>query len=84
MSTIGVPFENELGDALARGEGLRSRLLTALEELAEQSALFVERLVAEEARQESCELEERRLFSDPEWIGRPSRLGADQVGLSFD
>ncbi|MBP9127434.1 MAG: hypothetical protein KBD85_03135 [Elusimicrobia bacterium] len=86
VSTIGVPFENELGDALSRGEGLRSRLLTALgEELAEQSALFVERLVAEEARQESCELEERRLFSDPEWIRLALRvLGADRVGISYD
>lgn len=86
VATIGVPFENELGDALSRGEGLRSRLLTALgEELAEQAALFVERLVAEEARHESCELEERRLFSDPDPVRSTlSTLGADRVGIAYD
>lgn len=86
VSTIGVPFENELGDALARGEGLRSRLLTALgEELADQSALFVERLVTEEARHESCELEEKRIVAEPEWARSAfAALGADRVGISFD
>lgn len=86
VSTIGVPFENELGDALARGEGLRSRLLTALgEELADQSALFVERLVTEEARHDSCELEEKRIVTDPEWARSAfAALGAERVGISFD
>lgn len=84
--TIGTAFETELSDALSRGEGLRSRILTALgEELADQAAVFVERLVAEEARQESCELEDRRTFSNPSEI-QPALdlLDAGRLSISYD
>lgn len=60
-ATIGTPLEEELGAALSRGEGLMSRVLTAVgEESAEQAAAFVTRLAAEEASREGCELADRR------------------------
>ncbi|MBK8575598.1 MAG: hypothetical protein IPN90_07955 [Elusimicrobia bacterium] len=86
VATIGAAFESELADALTRGEGLRSRLLTAIgEELADQAANFVERLVAEEARQESCELEERRFFSTSQDIQSAlDLLEAGRLSIGYD
>ncbi len=86
VATIGPAIEAEVADALSRGEGLRSKILTAIgEELADQAAHFIERLVAEEARQESCELEERRSFSTPQDI-QPllDRLEAGRLSIVFD
>lgn len=84
--TIGTAFETDLSEALSRGEGLRSRILTALgEELADQAAVFVERLVAEEARQESCELEDRRTFSASSDIQSVlDLLDAGRLSISYD
>ena len=86
VATIGPAIEVELAQALSRGEGLRSKILTAIgEELADQAAHFIERLVAEEARQESCELEDRRSFSTPQDI-HPllDRLEAGRLSIAFD
>ncbi|MBL0058477.1 MAG: hypothetical protein IPP35_05090 [Elusimicrobia bacterium] len=85
-ATIGTGFELELAEALSRGEGLRARLLTALgEELADQAAHFIERLVSEEARQDSCELEDRRDFSDPQDIRATLELlDAARLAMSYD
>lgn len=64
-ATIGGGLEAELAGALSRGETFRGRVLTALgEELADQAATFVERLVGEEARADACELLERRPCAD--------------------
>jgi len=84
--TIGTDFESKLGDALSRGEGLRSRILTSLgEELADQAAHFIERLVAEEARRDSCELELRRLFTNPQDIMATLEfLDAGRLSISYD
>lgn len=86
VATIGTPLETELAEALARGDGLRSRILTAFgEELADQAAIFVERLVAEEARQDSCELEERQSLSSAEEIQSAlSRLDAGRLSIAYD
>lgn len=86
VTTIGTSIETELAEALARGDGVRSRILTAFgEELADQAANFVERLVAEEARQDSCELEDRQSLSSAEEIqGVLSRLDAGRLSISFD
>lgn len=85
-ATVGPGLEEELGHALTHGEGLRSRVLTSLgEESADQAAQFVCRLVAEEAKGESCPL------SGPvtaEEAGRRaeilSALGADKVAIQVD
>ncbi len=86
VATIGLPIETELAEALSRGEGLRSRILTAFgEELADQAANFVERLVAEEARQDSCELEERQVLSSGDEIQNAlSRLDAGRLSITYD
>jgi hypothetical protein len=86
VATIGTDFESILGDALSRGEGLRSRILTSLgEELADQAAAFIERLVSDEARRESCELNERRLFSDPQDIRAAlDLLDAGRLSIAYD
>lgn len=84
--TIGPGLEGELAGALSRGEGFRSRVLTALgEELADQGASFVERLVAEEALQDSCELLDRRTFTD-DGMGRSALgfLDAGRIGVGYD
>jgi hypothetical protein len=86
VATIGTGLETELADALTRGEGLRSRILTAIaEELADQAASFIERLVAEEARQESCELEERRPLSGPTDVQSAlDLLEASRLSIVYD
>lgn len=86
VATVGSGIETELANALARGEGLRSRILAAIgEELADQAALFVERLVAEEARQDSCELEDRQPYATPEDIQKAlARLDAGRLPVTFD
>ena len=86
VATIGTGMEIERTDALARGEALRSKILTAIgEELADQAANFVERLVAEEAHQDSCELEERRPFSVPQDIQAAlERLEAGRLSIVID
>lgn len=86
VTTIGTGMEIERTNALARGEELRSKILTAIgEELADQAANFVERLVAEEAHQDSCELEERRPFSAPQDIQAVlDRLEAGRLSIIFD
>lgn len=86
VTTIGTGMEMERTDALSRGEELRSKILTAIgEELADQAANFVERLVSEEAHQDSCELEERRLFSAPQEVKDAlERLEAGRLSIGFD
>jgi hypothetical protein len=85
-ATLGLPLEAQLGDALARGENLRARLLTALgEELADQAAHFVERLVSEEAHQESSETEDRLdLSKSPALSTVLNRLDAGRIGVRVD
>ena len=86
VSTIGVALEEELARALAQGEGLRSRILTAVgEELAEQSGHFVARLLAEEAKNEACELSDRRPLTTPDQQqSLLETLDAARIPLSFD
>jgi hypothetical protein len=84
-ATVGAGMEEELGNALSRGEKLMSQVLTAVgEESAEQAAAFVQRLVSEEAIQESCELTPRR--EAPEALKREvlSFLSAEKVGIAVD
>lgn len=86
VATIGAAIERDLAEALSRGEGLRSKILTAIgEELADQAANFVERIVAEEAHHESCEPEDRRPFSTLQDI-QPvlERLEAGRLSIVFD
>lgn len=85
-ATVGAPLEEELGGALSRGEGLMSRILTAVgEESAEQAAAFVARLAAEEAVAESCELSPRRDVTEAE-LRRAvlDLLGASKIGVAVD
>ena len=86
VSTIGAPLESTLADALARGESFRSKILTALgEELADQSARFLERLAAEEARLDACEILNRRDFSQPDEVRAVlALLDASRVSVSVD
>jgi hypothetical protein len=57
VATAGPALEEEVGAVLGRGEALLGRLWTAVgEEAADQSAHFVNRLLQEEAKLESCEL----------------------------
>jgi hypothetical protein len=85
-ATIGVGIEGELGDALSRGEGLRSQILTSLgEESAEQAVNFVQRLVAEEAKEESCELSGRTAASEMDLQRNIlSALEADKIDIRMD
>lgn len=85
-ATIGEGVESELAGALSRGETFRSRVLTALgEELADQSAAFVERLVAEEAQVDACELSGRRPIQDATALREAlAFLDAGRVGIGHD
>lgn len=85
-ATIGTGLEGELGDALSRGEGLRSQILTSLgEESAEQAANFVCRLVADEAKEESCELSDKAPAEAPELRRNIlSVLEAEKVQIQMD
>lgn len=84
-ATIGDGLEAELAVALSRGETFRSRVLTALgEELADQSAAFVERLVAEEAQVDACELSGRRPIQDAAHREALAFLDAGRVGIGVD
>ena len=83
---IGGGLETELSGALSRGETFRGRVLTALgEELADQAAVFIERLVGEEAQSDACELLSRRLCTED----NPQRavltfLDAGRIGIGQD
>ena len=85
-ATVGVGLEEEIARTLSRGEALRSRVLTALgEELADQSAQFVARLVNEEAKDDAFELSDRRpLASMDEQKTLLNTLDAARIPLSFD
>jgi hypothetical protein len=86
VSTIGPGLEEELGNALSRGEALRSQILTAVgDDSAEQTAAFVQRLVAEEAEEEACELS-ARVYPPAEELRRRvlSLLSSDKIGIQMD
>jgi hypothetical protein len=84
--TIGSGLETELAGALSRGETFRGRVLTALgEELADQAATFVERLVGEEAQADACELLDRRSVADDATHRAVlDSLDAGRVGIGQD
>lgn len=86
VSTAGGPLETEIAAAFAKGEDLRARLLTALgSELADQSGFFVARLASEEARRDSCELQDVRILSsETEIRSALELLDASRVGISVD
>ena len=85
-ATIGAGLETELAGALSRGETFRGRVLTALgEELADQAAAFIERLVGEEAQSDACELLSRRLCTeDPPPLAVLTFLDAGRIGIGQD
>ncbi len=84
-ATIGPALEGELGDALSRGEALRSQILTSVgEESAEQAAQFVYRLISEEAKEESCGLSERAAPSPEVQREILALLEADKVQIQMD
>ncbi len=85
-ATIGLGLEGEIGRALERSESFRSRVLAALgEELADQSAHFVARLLAEEAKDDACELSDRRpLNAAEDQQALLETLDASRIPLSFD
>jgi hypothetical protein len=84
-ATIGPRLEDALGDALSRGEGLMSRVLTAVgEEAADQAAAFVQKLVAEEAVQDGLELYPRREAAVDRRGEALALLGADKIGVTLD
>ncbi len=84
--TIGTGLEYELGEAIGRGESLRSHILTSVaEESAEQAARFVYRLLGEEVKGESCALSER--VDELSQEGRRnilSLLDSSKVEISLD
>jgi hypothetical protein len=85
-TTIGPGLEEELAEALSRGETLRSRLLTVIgEEAAEQTTAFVSRLLSEEAREERSEFSPRVDTRDAS-LRRSifSFLSADKIQIQTD
>jgi hypothetical protein len=85
-ATIGPDLEKDVADSAAQGDMLRSQVLAALgEESAEQAAHFVARLVAEEAKGESCELSAR---AEPSSVdirrGILGALDADKIGVRLE
>lgn len=86
VSTIGPRLEETLAQALAQGEGLRSRILTAVgEELAEQSGHFVSRLLAEEAKNDACDLSDRRLLPEVDQTqALLEALDAARIPIAYD
>lgn len=84
-ASIGAAFENELGDALGRGEALRSQILTALgDEAAEQAAHFVYRLLGDEAKDEGCDLAPRAGLAAELQRDLLVSLEADKVQIQMD
>ncbi|HOW27745.1 MAG TPA: hypothetical protein PK876_04490 [Elusimicrobiota bacterium] len=85
-ATIGNGLEEELGNCLSRGEGLRSQILTAVGyEAADQSAHFVGRLVTEEAKREGCDTS-NQMFSVPDPMARDilNFLDGSKIQIQLD
>jgi hypothetical protein len=84
-ASIGPAIEGELGDALGRGEALRSQILTALgDEAAEQAANFVYRLLGDEAKDEGCDLAPRSAVAPELQRDLLSALDAGKVDIQMD
>jgi|GEM_PF-3563545 len=83
LVSVGRDYESVLADALARGKIFRGEVLTALgEEWTDQAGRFIERLTADEARQDSCELLSRVDFSNTDPLRETlDLLNANRVGV---
>jgi hypothetical protein len=84
-ATVGPALERELASSIDRGENLRSQILTCLgEEAADQASNFIYRLLQEEAKQESCELSDRRAPETEQQRELLSILEADKIPVVLD
>jgi len=81
-ATVGDALEKEAARVMDAGDGLRGQILTSIgEEAADQSANFVHRLVADEAKEDSCELSPRADAADAGLSDILSLLEADKVSI---
>jgi len=83
LITISNIVEEEIKEAQRRGENILGQVLHALSlEALEQSTNFVQRLINEEAKSDSCELSDRqRITAVPVWRKLFEILPGDKIGV---
>lgn len=86
VATVGLPIEEEISRCLDQNNNLRSWVLSALaEEAANAAALFVSRLIAEEAKKEGCELSESQGLSGVETTRSVlASLSGERIGVRLE
>lgn len=83
--TIGNEIEEELRQAQARNEKMRAQILHAVAlEALEQTDNFIQRLMTDEAKDESCELSRPQQVQTAVWQSFAGVLPADKIGVSRD
>ncbi|MFH1369252.1 MAG: hypothetical protein ABII64_09020 [Elusimicrobiota bacterium] len=85
LVTLGEEIELLKDEALSRGENLLSQIIhSAGLEALEQSAGFVQRLMAEESKEENCELSDRKRVNTPEFYKTLfASLPGDKIGVQI-
>ncbi len=83
--TVGTEVEEAIRDASKRGETMVNDILHAVAlEALEQTVSFVQRLMNEEAREESCELSgHQQVMSEQAWNHVNGFLNAGKIGVSL-
>ncbi|MHB9155169.1 MAG: hypothetical protein ACYC5N_05670 [Endomicrobiales bacterium] len=85
LVTIGADVEREIREAQQKGDKVRGHILHSLAlEALEQSGNFVNRLITDEAKEESCELSRRQApASRPVWDTFFSLVPGDKIGVQL-
>lgn len=85
LVTVGTDIEKLKNEAHARGENILSQIIhSAGLEALEQSAAFVQRLIVDEAKDENCELSDRKRLNTPEFYTNLfASLPGDKIGVKI-
>jgi hypothetical protein len=82
LVTIGPAIEQEIKDAQHRGENVLSQILHAVAlEALDRSGSFVQRLIGEEAKDESCEVSRDETVAAAGWDEFVKILPGDKIGV---
>lgn len=85
LVTVGDNIEAFKNEAHSRGENILSQIIhsSGLEAL-EQSAGFIQKLIADEAKEENCELSDRKRVNTPEFYNSLFKiLPGDKIGVQL-
>ncbi len=86
LATVGHGVEDYLSQLLMDGQSIRSQVVTALaEESADLSFNFIERLLAEDAEHDDCDVSEAFFVKEPELLADLLlKIEADQENITLD